>query len=132
MAKEYRLPEIGEGVVEGEIVEWHVAIGDQVKHDQPLVSILTDKATVEIDAQFSGVIVSRNGEPGDMVAVGGPVVTYDEAGSAPVAVPPAPKSSGQAQAQAQTKAAPAGTVLEFPLPEIGEGVVEGDLVEWQV
>jgi len=67
-----------------------------------------------------------------MVAVGGPVVTYDEAGSAPVAVPPAPKSSGQAQAQAQTKAAPAGTVLEFPLPEIGEGVVEGEVVEWHV
>ena len=101
MAQEFMLPEIGEGVVEGEIVDWLVAVGDNVKEDQPLVSILTDKATVEIPAGFNGAIVSLNGAAGETVEVGGRLVEYEAAGGAPAAAKPqAPKNVSQASAQA--------------------------------
>lgn len=130
MALEFKLPEIGEGVVEGEIVEWHVAVGDAVSPDQPLLSVLTDKATVEIASSFSGVIQSLKFEGGDVAEVDAVLLTYGEAGEeAPVAVPEAPKNAGQAKVANQQGQ---GSLVEFPLPEIGEGVVEGELVEWMV
>ena len=129
MALEFNLPEIGEGVVEGEIVEWHVKAGDQVGEDRELVAVLTDKATVEITSTFSGVIDSTIGEPGDMIAVGSLLLTYNADGeAAPVEEPKAPANTGQA-----TVKSPGGNnVVDFPLPEIGEGVMEGEVVEWHV
>jgi len=53
---EFRLPDIGEGVVEGEVVKWHVKQGDAVREDQPMVEVMTDKATVEIPSPRAGVI----------------------------------------------------------------------------
>ena len=67
---EFKLPDIGEGVVEGEIVEWMVAVGDTVKEDDPILSVMTDKATVEIPAPVDGRIVSLNGAVGQMTPVG--------------------------------------------------------------
>jgi 2-oxoisovalerate dehydrogenase E2 component (dihydrolipoyl transacylase) len=66
----FKLPDIGEGVVEGEVVEWMVSVGDTVKEDDPIMSVMTDKATVEIPSPTDGVVKSRVGEPGTILAVG--------------------------------------------------------------
>ncbi|HIF46523.1 MAG TPA: 2-oxo acid dehydrogenase subunit E2 [Candidatus Poseidoniales archaeon] len=66
----FKLPDIGEGVVEGEVVEWMVSVGDIVKEDDPIMSVMTDKATVEIPSPTDGVVKSRVGEPGTILAVG--------------------------------------------------------------
>ena len=74
---EFKLPDIGEGVVEGEIVEWMVAVGDTVKEDDPILSVMTDKATVEIPAPCDGTVASIIGEAGDILPVGGVCIVFD-------------------------------------------------------
>ena len=65
----FKLPDIGEGVVEGEVVEWMVSVGDSVKEDDPILSVMTDKATVEIPSPTDGVVKSLVGKPGTVLAV---------------------------------------------------------------
>lgn len=77
---EFKLPDIGEGVVEGEIVEWMVAVGDTVKEDDPILSVMTDKATVEIPAPCDGVVASMVGDAGDILPVGGVCIVFDVEG----------------------------------------------------
>ncbi len=69
----FKLPDVGEGTAEAEIVAWHVAVGDHVEEDAALVDVMTDKATVEMTAPVSGVVISLHGEPGEMAAVGSPL-----------------------------------------------------------
>lgn len=83
----FKLPDVGEGVAEAEIVAWHVNVGDIVKEDQPLVDVMTEKATVEIGAPVSGKILARKGAEGDMAAVGAELVviaTGDKTATAPL------------------------------------------------
>jgi pyruvate/2-oxoglutarate dehydrogenase complex dihydrolipoamide acyltransferase (E2) component len=80
MAYEFKLPDIGEGVVEGEIVGWKVAVGDRVAIDQPLVEVMTDKATVEIPSPRAGIIQRIGFQPGDICPVGAVLVVIDEGG----------------------------------------------------
>jgi 2-oxoisovalerate dehydrogenase E2 component (dihydrolipoyl transacylase) len=86
MAKHiFRLPDIGEGVVEGEVVQWHVSVGDSVSEDTPIVDVMTDKATVTIPSPTGGVVTSISGGVGDMVAVGSMLVEFEtDADSDPV------------------------------------------------
>ncbi|MDC0852173.1 dihydrolipoamide acetyltransferase family protein [Euryarchaeota archaeon] len=77
----FKLPDIGEGVVEGEIVLWHVKVGDSVAEDDDIVDIMTDKATVTIPSPTSGVVTEFSGEVGDMVAVGSTLVTFSTDGN---------------------------------------------------
>lgn len=79
MSYEFKLPDIGEGVVEGEIVRWLVNAGDPVEEDQPLVEIMTDKATVEIPSPLKGTIHQRIGEEGEVILVGTTMVVIEEA-----------------------------------------------------
>jgi 2-oxoisovalerate dehydrogenase E2 component (dihydrolipoyl transacylase) len=72
------LPDIGEGLQEAEIVAWHVGVGDHVVADQPLVSVETDKAVVEIPSPLSGHISAVHGAPGDMIDVGGALVEFTD------------------------------------------------------
>lgn len=89
MAFEFKLPDIGEGVTEGEIVEWLVAEGDVVKEDDPMVEVMTDKATVTIGAPRSGTIGSLRFAAGATANVGDVIVTIEEAGGAAKMPPPA-------------------------------------------
>lgn len=66
----YKLPDVGEGVVEAEIVEWRVKVGDIVKEDQPVLDVMTDKATVEVPCAVNGKVTKIVGEPGDVIPVG--------------------------------------------------------------
>ena len=77
---EFKLPDIGEGVVEGEIVEWMVAVGDVVKEDDPILSVMTDKATVEIPAPCDGTVTSMVGDAGDIIPVGGVCIVFEVEG----------------------------------------------------
>ena len=74
----FNMPDLGEGLLEAEIVSWHVAVGDRVVADQPLVSVETDKAVVEIPAPSSATVGKLFVEPGTIVAVGDPLVSFEE------------------------------------------------------
>ncbi len=114
-----RMPDVGEGVVEAEIVAWHVKIGDIVEEDQDLVDVMTDKATVEIPAPVSGKVTALMGEPGDVIAVGTEILTIaidaevDVEAEAPAKAEAAPKPepvsevAAAAPKPAAPKAAPA-------------------------
>ncbi|DAC56943.1 MAG TPA: 2-oxo acid dehydrogenase subunit E2 [Candidatus Poseidoniaceae archaeon] len=73
----FKLPDIGEGVVEGEVVEWMVAVGDTVKEDDPILSVMTDKATVEIPSPVDGKVSKIIGEPGDILPVGEVCIEFE-------------------------------------------------------
>src|SRR5512142_412180 len=82
MAFDFYMPDIGEGVVEGEIVAWKVKVGDQVKLDQPIVEVMTDKATVELPSPRAGTIAKINYKDGQICPVGQVLVVIDEDGAA--------------------------------------------------
>ena len=86
----FKLPDIGEGVVEGEVVTWHVEVGASVAEDDSIVDIMTDKSTVTIPSPYSGVVVALHGEIGDMVPVGAVLVEFDSH-EEPVGSAPPPK-----------------------------------------
>ena len=105
---EFKLPDIGEGVVEGEIVEWMVAVGDTVKEDDPILSVMTDKATVEIPAPCDGTVASLVGDAGDIIPVGGVCIVFDVEGE------------GNASAATEEKEESVETVQEVPAPVVEE------------
>ncbi|MBK8011415.1 MAG: 2-oxo acid dehydrogenase subunit E2 [Deltaproteobacteria bacterium] len=106
MSFEFKLPEVGEGVVEGEIVKWLVSPGDFVTVEQPLVEVMTDKATVVIPSPTAGVIVTRHGEEGDSVKVHAPLVTIDDS-SAASAKAPSPSGAGTGASTGSPASGPA-------------------------
>jgi 2-oxoisovalerate dehydrogenase E2 component (dihydrolipoyl transacylase) len=90
---QFKLPDIGEGIAEAEIVAWHVKIGDKVEEDQQLADMMTDKATVEMESPVAGVVRKLAGEVGDQIAIGSVLVEIETEGGAPAAeAEPAAKS----------------------------------------
>ena len=79
---EFKLPDIGEGVTEGEVVAWHVKTGDVVKEDQPIVDVMTDKASVTITSPKAGRIAALFGKAGEVVKVHSVLVSFDLSGGA--------------------------------------------------
>ncbi len=160
MALEFKLPDIGEGVAEGEIVKWLVEVGATVKEHQAVVEVMTDKATVEIPAPAAGKITAIKAKAGDVVPVGSVLFVLETAAGAsaparpaqhaPASAAPAPAPAARPAAAPATAAKPAsapaashgpahgpskvgaGGRLEFKLPDIGEGVAEGEIVKWLV
>jgi len=120
----FKLPDVGEGIAQAEIVAWHANVGDHIKEDQPLVDVMTEKATVEIGAPVSGRIVSRHGETGKMAAIGAELVVIETDAAAvapspaidkaPVPASPPPSSSAAPAAKAELPAERAGKVLAAP------------------
>ncbi|MGA2362335.1 MAG: dihydrolipoamide acetyltransferase family protein [Candidatus Aminicenantales bacterium] len=110
MAKQFRFPDVGEGITEGEIVRWLVKEGDEVKADQALAEVETDKAIVEMPSPYSGTILKLHFKEKDIVKVGQVLVTVGEKGEAvPEAGVPAEKV-----AALQTGAAPASVAAAAP------------------
>ncbi len=114
MAFEFKLPDIGEGVVEAEIVAWHVAVGDTVEEDAALADVMTDKATVEVPSPVAGKVLELRGAVGDKVRVGSVLVVLDapsaglppKAAAAPVAAPIQPASPAAAAAPKSAEPVP--------------------------
>ncbi|MDP2764834.1 MAG: biotin/lipoyl-containing protein [Brevundimonas sp.] len=106
----FKLPDVGEGTAEAELVAWHVKVGDTVAEDQIIADIMTDKATVELTSPVAGKVLAAHGEPGQQLAVGSPLVEFEVegAGNAAEAPPPSnpapqasvPLTGGQTEAAA--------------------------------
>ncbi len=109
----FKLPDIGEGVVEGEVVEWMVSVGDVVKEDHPILSVMTDKATVEIPSPVDGKVTKVIGEAGDILPVGVVCIEFevDGDGNASPSEEPVEKKSEH------KKSEPAKEVEEKPAPK---------------
>lgn len=141
----FKLPDVGEGTAEAELVGWHVKVGDTVAEDQILADVMTDKATVELTSPVAGVVTALHGEPGQMMAVRGPLAEFevegegnaaaDEPAPAPVSAAPEPAPVAVETPKAEAAAAPvaaAGANHVFKLPDVGEGTAEAELVGWHV
>jgi pyruvate dehydrogenase E2 component (dihydrolipoamide acetyltransferase) len=89
MTQVFTLPDLGEGLTEAEIVEWHVAVGDEVTVDQEVVTVETAKAAVDVPCPYAGRVVTLHAQPGEVLAVGQPLITVEPVGSA---APPAPQA----------------------------------------
>ncbi len=103
-ARSIRMPDVGEGVAEAEIVEWSVKVGDLVREDQVVAAVMTDKATVEIPSPVAGTVVSLGGGIGDVLAVGAELIRIEAPGLPDS--PPPPPLKGVAKAAAAEAAAP--------------------------
>lgn len=110
----FKLPDVGEGTAEAEIVAWHVKVGDVIHEDQQLVDVMTDKATVEMTSPVSGKVIQLHGSPGDMAPVGAPLVELEVEGAGNVAAKAAPKPA----AASTTKPAPTDAAPVRPKPQL--------------
>jgi len=112
----FKLPDIGEGVVEGEVVQWHVSVGDAVKEDDPIVDVMTDKASVTIPSPVNGVVSSLSGGVGDMIAVGSTLVEFDSDDTPPAAEPVA-ATEPEVEAASEPEPEPEPEPASEPDPE---------------
>ena len=113
MAKyEFKLPDIGEGIAEAEIVAWHVKLGDRIEEDQPLADMMTDKATVEMETPVAGTVVELAGEVGDQVAIGSVLAVIETEGEAGAAGEMPMADGAEAPTEAQEDALPTMAVEE--------------------
>lgn len=122
----FKLPDIGEGIAEAEIVAWHVKVGDEVEEDQGIADVMTDKATVEMESPVSGKVLELNGEEGEMLAIGSVLAVIetddipDEDDVAPVDQEAAPEPAEEEPAEAASEpdvAAPAPAPAPPPAAE---------------
>ena len=117
MAKEFRFPDVGEGITEGEVVRWLVKVGDVVKADETLAEIETDKAVVEMPSPYAGTVLKLHFKEKDLIKVGEVLVTIGEKGEAVPEAGPAPAGIPAARAAAPVQAAATvrtGEVLATP------------------
>jgi 2-oxoisovalerate dehydrogenase E2 component (dihydrolipoyl transacylase) len=112
-----KLPDVGEGVAEAEIVEWHVEVGQSVLEDQLLAAVMTDKATVEIPSPVAGTVLALGAEVGSVLAVGAELVRLEVAGEGNEEVAAAPREAAAAQAPAEKPAAPRPATAPASAPQ---------------
>jgi len=105
----FKLPDIGEGISEAEIVAWHVKVGDRVEEDQQIADMMTDKATVEMESPVSGTVVELAGEVGDQVSIGSALVVIETEGDV--------ATETREEVEEQLEAETPGKPIETPLPE---------------
>ncbi len=110
---EFRLPDIGEGIAEAEVVAWHIKVGDSITEDQGLADMMTDKATVEMESPVSGVVVSLAGEVGDMIPIGSTLVVIEVEGD----LDPPPPGEGDREA---VEGPPSVSADALPPPPVGK------------
>jgi len=127
----FKLPDIGEGVVEGEIVAWHVKVGDSIKEDDQIVDIMTDKATVTIPSPTGGIVTELSGEVGDMIAVGSALVTFSTDGSSSnnqAQNSPEPEVTLEPVIEEEKKPEPIAKEIKKPAPKPVELITESKIV----
>jgi len=110
-----KLPDVGEGVAEAELVEWHVKVGDPVREDQVLAAVMTDKATVEVPSPVDGEVLWLGAEIGDTVAIGSPIVRLKVAGDGNVVA----GTQGTETRPGPAENGAAGTPIPNPSPQAG-------------
>ena len=136
MSIDFILPDIGEGIVECELVEWLVKEGDVIVEDQPIADVMTDKALVQIPAMHNGIIEKLYYQQGDIAKVHAPlfsIVPEDSSALEESNEQVATNTENSAKVEQVALAeASVNSVEDFILPDIGEGIVECELVEWLV
>ena len=125
MAFQFKMPDIGEGIAEGEIVKIDIKVGDTIQEDDILFEVQNDKSVEEIPSPVSGKVLEVKVQEGTVARVGDIIVVIDD-GSGPAEATPA------ASPEASAPAAPAAGVFQFKLPDIGEGIAEGEIVKIDV
>src|SRR3954452_15789104 len=125
------MPQMGESVTEGVVLEWHVKVGDNVASDDVLVEISTDKVDAEVPSPAGGTVVAILVEEGDTVAVGS-VLCEIESGVVGEASPDAPTNGAAAPVNGGGESAGAapGETVDITMPAMGESVTEGTILEW--
>ena len=141
MTIEFILPDIGEGIVECELLEWLVSEGEHIEEDQPVAEVMTDKATVQIPAMHAGVVNKLHYAVGDIAKVHAPLfsMTPDDADAnsdthedAQAEVKDNASETATANDSASSSASNGKHIEDFILPDIGEGIVECEIVKWNV
>lgn len=127
MTEIFKMPDIGEGMHEGDIANWLVKVGDVVKEDDPIAEVQNDKLMQEILSPYSGTVTKLFVEEGTTVEVDSPLVEFDGDGSGTSAAAPAPAAQ-----ETVSSDAPSGNAQIFTMPDIGEGMHEGDIANWLV
>ena len=125
----FKLPDIGEGVVEGEVVEWMVSVGDTVKEDDPILSVMTDKATVEIPAPCDGTVSKIIGEAGDILPVGVVCIEFDVDGDGNASASDEAPAKEEVESKPEPTPEPVATPEPAPQPEVVPVSVAGPVVE---
>src|SRR5688572_11006333 len=97
---EFKLPDIGEGIAEAEIVAWHVKVGDDIAEDQQIADLMTDKATVEMESPVAGKVIEVAGEVGDQIPIGSVLIVVETVGESAAAPPEEPLADGLADVPA--------------------------------
>ncbi|MBU2955951.1 dihydrolipoyllysine-residue acetyltransferase [Marinobacter sp. F3R08] len=132
---DFILPDIGEGIVECELVKWLVSEGDVIDEDQPVAEVMTDKALVEIPAPYKGRVTRLYYQEGDIAKVHAPLFELvdesESGGQEPEISSPEPAREPSAEPATRPESADNATE-DFILPDIGEGIVECEVVEWRV
>lgn len=126
--KDFILPDIGEGIVECELLEWLVAEGDVIEEDQPIAEVMTDKATVQIPAMHAGVVSKLYYKAGDIAKVHEPLFAMASDGGSTSVQEDVAGTPVKLAAQSNTSS----VSEDFILPDIGEGIVECEIVKWLV
>ena len=132
------MPKMGESVSEGTIIKWHKKVGQQVKRDEIIFEISTDKVDTEIPSPVDGVLQEIKANEGDTVEVGSVVAVVSENGSAPVKKEttaekePVKEKETQKEKEPEVKqtSVPSGNVIDIALPKMGESVMEGTIIKW--
>ena len=128
MAYQFKLPDIGEGIAEGEIVKWFVKVGDTIKEDDTLLEVQNDKSVEEIPSPVTGTVKAIVVPEGTVANVGDVLIEIDAPGHEGNE---ATSSAAPVEEAAVTPVASEG-VFQFKLPDIGEGIAEGEIVKWFV
>ncbi|MDK6855628.1 dihydrolipoyllysine-residue acetyltransferase [Aerococcus sp. UMB7533] len=138
MAYIFNMPDVGEGMAEGEIVAWDVKVGDEVQEEDTLVEIQNDKSVEEITSPVTGKVTKLYYEEGDLAMVGEPLIAFEgedlednEAEAAPASTPESPAQEEKAEDPAPASNG-GGSYYKFRLPDVGEGMAEGEIVSWLV
>jgi 2-oxoisovalerate dehydrogenase E2 component (dihydrolipoyl transacylase) len=122
----FRLPDIGEGISEAEIVGWHVKVGDRIEEDQEVADMMTDKATVAMESPVAGVVVELAGEPGDQISIGSKLFVVETEGEAADTSPPAAEEiAAETAGSGEGHSQPATEPAEAPTTSVRPGLVEG-------
>jgi 2-oxoisovalerate dehydrogenase E2 component (dihydrolipoyl transacylase) len=111
----FKMPDLGEGTVEAEIVAWHVKVGEHVDEDQVMAEVMTEKAAVEVPAPVTGRVVSIAGGPGDMIRVGAELIVFETESAEAETLPPAGETGRSASEEPTTAPIPAPQAQE-PMP----------------
>jgi 2-oxoisovalerate dehydrogenase E2 component (dihydrolipoyl transacylase) len=125
----FKLPDIGEGVVEGEVVEWMVSVGDTVKEDDPILSVMTDKATVEIPAPCDGTVSKIIGEAGDILPVGVVCIEFVVDGDGNASASDEAPAKEEVESKPEPTPEPVATPEPAPQPVVAPVSVAGPAVE---